>query len=336
MKISVVAPVFNVEDYLHDCIESVLQQTYTDYELILMNDGSTDGSGAICDHYSKSYPEHIKAIHLENGGPLRARLLGIREATGDVIVFLDSDDCLRIDALEKISECFGTTNCDMLLFDAEECTMFQSIQVKHSIKDGTIFEAESKNDLYEKVVLGQIPNSVCLKAIRRECATFPEHFLNYTARHGEDLLLSACFITNSTKIVYLSEGLYHYRNRRGSAIHSFNVKRKESLKAVHSELEKYVEIWETPELKPLHNARKVKGWVENTKILFKNKRHMTKREFNCELVSMAEDPYFRCAYTNMDRSSISEKDRILARFLYKRQFCLLSILLFMKDIVKKK
>ena len=335
MKISVVAPVFNVEDYLPDCIESVLQQTYTDYELILMDDGSTDGSGAICDHYSKSYPEHIKAIHLENGGPLKARLLGIREARGDIIVFIDSDDCLRNDALEKISECFGTTNCDMLLFDAEECTMFPSIPINHSLKNGTIFENESKKELYQKIVLGQIPNSVCLKAIRRECATFPQNYLDYTARHGEDLLLSACFITNSSKIVYLSEGLYHYRNRPGSAIHSFNVNRKESIKAVHTELEKYVEIWETPELKPLHNARKVKGWVENTKLLFKNKRQMTRREFNCELVSMAEDPYFRCAYMNMDRSSISEKDRIIARFLYKRQFYLLSILLFMKDIVKK-
>ena len=60
--------------------------------------------------------------------------------------------------------------------------------------------------------------------------------------------------------------------------------------------------------------------MENTKLLFRNKRQMTRREFNCELVSMAEDPYFQCAYMNMDRSSISEKDRIIARFLYKRQF----------------
>ena len=95
MKISIIVPVYNVEDYLQSCIDSVMGQTYENYELLLVDDGSTDKSGAICDQNRASYPSHIKVLHVTNGGPLRARLLGMKHATGDGFVFLDSDDCLH-------------------------------------------------------------------------------------------------------------------------------------------------------------------------------------------------------------------------------------------------
>ena len=102
MKISVIVPVYNVEQYLCSCIDSVMQQTHRDVELLLIDDGSTDGSRSICEQYCARYPNSIKTICLSNGGPLRARLIGVRESSGDIFVFLDSDDCLREDALSKI------------------------------------------------------------------------------------------------------------------------------------------------------------------------------------------------------------------------------------------
>lgn len=90
-KISVIIPVYNVEKYLDECVHSVLKQDYQDYEIILVNDGSTDNSGKKCDVYAEEYSQ-IKVVHKENGGLSDARNFGIKEASGDYLIFLDSDD----------------------------------------------------------------------------------------------------------------------------------------------------------------------------------------------------------------------------------------------------
>lgn len=335
MKISVISPVFNVEDYLCDCIQSVIQQTHRDFELILVDDGSSDSSGMICNQYSTRYPEHIKSIHITNGGPLRARLTGIWQASGDVLVFLDSDDCLRKDALEQIAIFFQTTYCDMALYNAELCQDFPSIQVRYPFQNGQEFVGQNKYELYKRVARGEISNTIWSKAVRKECASFPEHFWEYTMRHGEDLLLSVHLMTNCQKIVYLDEGLYHYRVRPGSAIHSFNTQRKESIKAVHTELANYIDSWGMPELKPLHNARKARGWIENLKLLLKNRQTLSRKDFCGQLHSMATDPYFTNAYRNMDSSHISRTDRLLAFCLIKKLYFLLHLLSCVLCMAKK-
>lgn len=108
IKISILVPVYNVEKYLPRCIESVLSQDFTDYELILVDDGSSDKCADICDEYSKKYPRIIKVLHKENGGLPSARLAGFQHASGKYIMFLDSDDYLFPNALsflyDKIEE----------------------------------------------------------------------------------------------------------------------------------------------------------------------------------------------------------------------------------------
>ncbi|MFR5421203.1 MAG: glycosyltransferase family 2 protein [Oscillospiraceae bacterium] len=96
MIFSVVIPVYNVKDYLPKCIDSVLAQDFEDYEVILIDDGSTDGeSGAICDRYAAAHPERIRAIHKPNGGVGEARNVGI-EAPGQYLIFIDSDDYIPV------------------------------------------------------------------------------------------------------------------------------------------------------------------------------------------------------------------------------------------------
>ena len=159
--------------------------------------------------------------------------------------------------------------------------------------------------------------------------------MDFSMKHGEDFLLSACLITNCNKIVYLNEGLYHYRNRPGSAVHSFNPQRKESIKAVHAELEKYIDIWEMPELKPIHNARKVKGWVENVKMFIRCRKSMSNLEFKKEFRDMSQDPYFVSAYKNMDKSQLSLAYRAFARLLYGKRYYLLLLACYVMKVLKK-
>ena len=90
MRFSVLVPVYNVENYIEQCLDSILGQTFQDFELVLVDDGSTDRSGIICDEYQTLYPKQIKVIHKENQGLISARRIGIKEATGEFCIFVDS------------------------------------------------------------------------------------------------------------------------------------------------------------------------------------------------------------------------------------------------------
>ena len=103
MTFSIIIPVYNVEKYLNECVDSVLNQKNVDYEIILVDDGSTDNSGQICDEYVKNH-SNISVIHKQNGGASDARNIGIEEAEGDYILFIDSDDKIEKNSLSKINE----------------------------------------------------------------------------------------------------------------------------------------------------------------------------------------------------------------------------------------
>ena len=113
MKFSIIVPVYNVEQYLKKCIESLVNQTYQPYEILLVNDGTKDNSQEIIDEYKKKYPLLIKSFIKENGGLSDARNYGVSKATGDYIVFVDSDDYIELDLLEVLSKSI-TNNEDVI------------------------------------------------------------------------------------------------------------------------------------------------------------------------------------------------------------------------------
>lgn len=100
--LSVIVPVYNAEEYLRKCIDSILYQTYSDLELLLINDGSTDSSGAVCDEYARR-DERVRVIHKENGGVSSTRNLGLDLAQGEWITFVDADDWIEHETYEKFS-----------------------------------------------------------------------------------------------------------------------------------------------------------------------------------------------------------------------------------------
>ena len=115
--ISVIIPVYNVETYLPQCINSVLEQSYQNFEIILVNDGSKDTSGAICDNYAKKY-SRIKVIHQENAGASAARNTGLKMASGEYVYFLDADDWLESVAFEVLLKSMEVEQADFVFFDA--------------------------------------------------------------------------------------------------------------------------------------------------------------------------------------------------------------------------
>ena len=113
--ISIIVPVYNTEEYLDKCILSIMAQTYADFELLLIDDGSTDSSGSICDKYA-AQDSRVRVFHKENGGVSRARNLGIDNSKGDYLLFLDSDDWLASDTFEILHRTLEREDADCVIF----------------------------------------------------------------------------------------------------------------------------------------------------------------------------------------------------------------------------
>lgn len=322
MKFSIIIPVYNVEDYVAECLDSILQQTYQDYEIILIDDGSTDNSGKICETYAQRYPDHIRLIHQENQGLVKTRVTGLHRAGGEICIFVDSDDALRRDALEKINEAFENTGCDLVLYGLSRDPDFSRAAYTIPLGKGQCFEGKSKKNLYALMVTCGKMNSMCIKATRKEVY---DHFLrNYVANpdmtYGEDLYLSLPLITHAEKITWLGENLYFYRNRAGSMVNSFCPSLHRSVKIVQMEMEKYISLWEIQDYYPVFYTKVVYNWIHALKNLLKNQRILKRKEVTAILHELSGDAFFRKAYENMEPECLTRRDRRLATWLYKKRF----------------
>ena len=115
VEVSIIVPIYNVERYLNRAIDSILKQTFTDYEIILINDGSTDNSFSIAQEYVEKYPERIRLITQKNAGLSAARNRGIDEALGEYVCFIDSDDFIKPDMIERLYNQISSKKADMAI-----------------------------------------------------------------------------------------------------------------------------------------------------------------------------------------------------------------------------
>ena len=270
MKFSVLVPVYNVEKYLEQCINSVLSQTYQDYELILVDDESKDESGLICDEFAKKYPEKIKVVHKENQGPLAARCDGIKNAIGDFCIFLDSDDSIEPDLLKTLESYLKKDEMlDMILYSFYyNRNGKREERKKHIAPNEMRWEGNDKKELYEKLIYTADITSIWTKAIRTSILKSDE--TDYTQYYGknmaEDLLQSLYSMTVARKILFIDKPLYAYRINNESISHNFRaetISKKNALYVYHIICE-YLSKWDMLEGIEKLNAR----WFNDTMYLF--------------------------------------------------------------------
>lgn len=132
-KISCIVPVYNVEKYLRRCVDSILNQTFTDFELILVDDGSLDNSPAICDEYAVK-DSRIKVIHKVNGGVSSARNVGLDVAKGEWICFVDSDDLIEADYMQKMYEAAINNNSDFIMCGIQQIAGYETLKNNYKKK----------------------------------------------------------------------------------------------------------------------------------------------------------------------------------------------------------
>lgn len=217
MLISVIVPVYNAEKYLKECLDSIINQTYRNLEIILVNDGSLDKSGDICDEYARN-DNRVKVIHRENAGVSVARNTGIDASTGDFIAFVDSDDYLTDTMLQKLYDKIDNNDISVCRFAYEYCdktVYYQEDNLLLFTKKPYYFEyimADKYNKSYpDRIICDKIFGSVCRTLFKRNIILNNNIRFTKGMKIAEDRLFLLEYCSYCNKAGLVDEYLYHYR-----------------------------------------------------------------------------------------------------------------------------
>lgn len=319
--ISVIVPVYNVEKVLYHCIDSILNQIFNDFELILVDDGSTDNSGRICDEYAGK-DTRAKVIHKQNGGVSSARNAGIEVAKGEYICFVDSDDYLESNYLKELVE----TKKKYPDFDNVWCG-FQTVEdyLKSNIntvaseynKDYSFSDLSSIMDLCEKWLVQMPWNKLYdTKTIKKNRLSFPPEL-----SLGEDYIFNLRYLdcTNG-KIVVINKPLYDYlRDGKESLDNKYYPDLLEIYRRLNSEIEKYAEKWSLSDVQisKMYSSFffRLEAVLRNTFNKKNNQSFFKKIKYNTDVLKSDD---FQESMKKMDASL-----HPLYRFAYKKRKYLL-------------
>lgn len=220
MKLSIIVPVYKVEEYLGECVDSLLSQTIDDYEIILVDDGSPDNSGKIADEYAAANPDMIRVLHIDNGGQGRARNFALDIAKGDFVGFVDSDDWVTHDMYEKMYTRAAETGADVVVCDfMERFVDGRESVLPASLQDNWLGSAGSScNKIFRRSLVGALRFPVGL--------------------WYEDFYFSAVMLLRSKHTEFIAEPLYIYRRGQESTMHNNNAAKNLDMLTIMDMLEK--------------------------------------------------------------------------------------------------
>jgi len=213
--ISIIIPVYNGEKYFRSCVESILHQTYEHWELLLIDDGSYDSSGSICDEYATD--PRITAVHKKNGGQAAARNDGIAMAKGEYISFVDCDDWLDVDMYERMLQTMQAQQAEIIICGYIEEYMNRQKKI-HADGEMKVYEA---SEALKLVLQGKIGSYLWSMLFRREVVQELMPDLNPYEDHATIFK----WISHARQVVVFHHAFYHYRQLGGSSLHSYNPKK---------------------------------------------------------------------------------------------------------------
>ena len=228
--LSIIVPVYNVEKYLEECLDSILAQTFKDYELILVDDGSTDQSSAICQRYSNKN-DAVKVICKKNGGQTSARKVGVEVSCGKYIGFVDADDKIEKTMYDKLCNEAIKNNADVVICDVLQWEGDKIYPIKQGLNGGVFSKKTLEEEIYPYMLFdgkyyefGFLP-AVWNKIYRSDILKKNQFAVNNSIRIGEDAACSYLCILDSSKVSYLKNDYeYYYRINRESTCQNWTNK----------------------------------------------------------------------------------------------------------------
>jgi len=298
-KISIIIPIYNVEAYLSKCIESVLAQTFSDFELILVDDGSTDSCAKICDEYA-AQDTRIKVIHKENGGQSTARNMGLDIAQGRYIGFVDGDDYIAIDMYERLYTAIINYNAQISVcgrFNVnKEATSPFFVTDKPIIMDSK--EGIRRLLIYEN--MDSAPWDKLFAASLFDNIRFPSGYI------CEDVAVVYRLLETAKKIVHIGKPLYYYLQRQGSTSRAAFSEKSMGLVTYHKQVSDYVQR-KYPDLADEANYFYLSRLIYAINLCYENNNQKYSIHTE-ELIGRLEDDF----YMITNNKYIAKKDKVKA------------------------
>lgn len=243
-QFSIIVPIFNVEAFLRKCIDSILNQSYKDFELILVDDGSQDNCAEICDEYKKA-DKRVNVLHKSNGGLVSARNAGVALATGNYIGYVDGDDWVSTDWLEIIQNIIVKYNADIISYNAYKSTDGNNLELKTSNFEGFFDRAELVQEIFPRMLydchypfytFGILP-AVWAKIIRSDI--LKKNICTETKiTFGEDVACTYNCLLDCNSFYGLEDHLYYYRQNRQAMTKAYDARRFDRISILFDYLEK--------------------------------------------------------------------------------------------------
>lgn len=241
MLFSIIIPAYNAEKYLPECLESVDAQTFRDYEVVIVDDGSTDETAYIADTYAES-KKNVSVIHQENKGLLLARRAGVKKVQGQYVVFLDADDCLHPNTLQRVAETISDTDADIVSFRFCRNQSFSRSDTPSPLPAG-LYSDEKFAEVRKHLCSGRF-NNMWDKAIKLNLFDGSKDYTIYSGlMHGEDLLQLLPVFDKARSLCSLDDVLYFYRPNDTASTSTYKPSQLSDIRIVNRALLKYARKW---------------------------------------------------------------------------------------------
>lgn len=329
MFFSILIPVFNAADYLDRCLESIINQTCDDYEIVIVDDGSTDNSTNICKRWQNLHNNRIRFIENHHSGSLLTRRKCFSEARGDYFYVIDADDyLLDNNMLALIKRTIQKWNSDLVFFRFTRTKDMRPL-IDYPFKKDRVLDSDSIKVIYRSMLTDDSMKSLWNKVFSRELIDWNEDYNQYAeVSNGTDFFQLIPIISAAKRIVYLDNVWYYYSNTPNSIVNRFNPLTYSSLKALNDRLSAYSLHWgiDASECEKLLARKRVLDAISSViKIRYVDrKQNKTRIDY---IKRIGDDDTFRESYEAVDCKSIAFKKRIFAYLLYRRKYTILNLIL---------
>ena len=293
--ISVIIPVYNSAQYLKECVDSVLAQSYSNYEILLIDDGSKDNSLDICNEYAKS-DSRVKVFHKENGGASSARNVGLNKAQGKYIFFLDSDDYIKDDTLEKLIDTAVKEKADLVFCEAEAFDDEQGIVLSHHYTYKSKYSTGSPIGIMESMMKKK-EFHVAIWMLLLDKSIFDNNNLRF--KEGiiyEDMIIAYQFYCLANCAAHVSEKLYCRRYRANSVMTSDRTERNLiSAETVYKEVSDFLNTMQDGSVSNRHIIRCAFNYLN----IYRSMNQDVKSKYRSNYLDIKKDILSKNAYGDM-------------------------------------
>ena len=334
--LSVIIPVYNTEDYLDKCIQSVLSQTFKNFEIILVDDSSTDSSGKICDDYARKY-DCIKVIHKEHGGPTQTRKAGLEYAMGKYVIYMDSDDRISADMYEYMMNKIQKYNADICICDIVIETEKSRIPLYREIAGGFYDKEKLKKEIYPYMLFSETKNepaiapSLCNKIIKKTIIEDVLSEANENIYYGEDAIcMYPCMLDANSIYIAKDKFFYIYTQTEYSLSRKYDKRLLSKLPLLISLFDEEFEKrnFNGKSQLDFYAASQLVFFIRNELLFNKTKTFLKKSK---ELKGYLSNSRFKEVFHSVKKSNLNKLFKFKVFLLEKNQIGLLYIMFCLRE-----